>query len=865
MAPESSSEDGSLFGGQAPDVGRASSSVLNGDLDQHTDSSTEYNGIPHSDSSIFGNGGPVFEHSLPGVDVPPMADCLQSPLSFSSDPLPYLDSNFDYGAIFSQNGNLDTSSSFQSPNNFSSAEHSYTFSALGDLYQSSASVNGPVHHNSSATPGLENGNWNWNHGIPQNDSPYGNFAVGLGHHTSFGRFPDPVGNPVEHAGAHILTPQETEAGLPDATDGAYPTDDWEPQLQDAQGYVPQDVMNQLFEGYDFGGPSGDEGSEDQDQRPSKTSREYHFRKSARTRVQDVTTWIDKDQSGNYDPKAKPNSKKRKRPAAKRASDPENSSQEHPAKKSRTVPLSSLAARQKGASLIVTLNMDTPQLQEVAAKITDNWPEEDWNVFENPPIQKSSQEEGLADDEAGSRTAGKNRLRNRSAANQDSGPTPILDPYREHEDLTGYKAARGCVACRSYNINCPLIDGKNPDGTGATWPCEHCIDDGIYCQLLTPPKVKDECEPCKTAGVPCSYRDGGDHTLDCDQCFDSRKYCVAGPLNEIVSRTGRLTPPPKGKGKKKVPSTKTRSNKTLSENGAKSVTDNAVRKTNVRVDKGKAPVRQPLEFRKANVPTPPRQTPSSPAKNDSPQDFEALKDFVRGPDPEIIDLEANSRPNPFKPTAKEGIKSIYTALCHPVHLTYDFTASTDPFQYCHFCSNPNDANYAVNGLGFVKASVIDHPNGMQYQEVMGGHRNKPGAEETRVCGNCCFQRLAIFSCERHRTEAIGEDPDRFFRLIEGSALPSDHWCSICRSAATHRCCKPQAQNVYGETLEPGSPESMGCGLFLCDMCNTILECECDGQLQCFLENLHPERLEQGLRADTELLRENGLLSKAMLQS
>ncbi|KAK3062112.1 hypothetical protein LTS18_004802, partial [Coniosporium uncinatum] len=115
-----------------------------------------------------------------------------------------------------------------------------------------------------------------------------------------------------------------------------------------------------------------------------TEHRYGLRSSPRDRgTVHVTTWVDRDTSGNYGEKPSPSEeKKRERAIVQRVREP---GEEAEGSASKRLKLSSLAARQKGASMIITIELKSAAAKALAAHIPDNWPDEHWNVLEDGRI------------------------------------------------------------------------------------------------------------------------------------------------------------------------------------------------------------------------------------------------------------------------------------------------------------------------------------------------------------------------------------------------------------------------------------------------------------------------------------------------
>lgn len=93
------------------------------------------------------------------------------------------------------------------------------------------------------------------------------------------------------------------------------------------------------------------------------------------------------------------------------------------------------------------------------------------------------------------------------------------------------------------------------------------------------------------------------------------------------------------------------------------------------------------------------------------------------------------------------------------------------------------------------------------------------------------------------------------LLSETVKPSRRWCAICPSLATYECCTRDG-------------DRNGCGLLLCEHCAVTLTGVYDGDLQNMLPEMEDKPTKErmvGLRADYELLREDGLLMKYILRT
>lgn len=202
------------------------------------------------------------------------------------------------------------------------------------------------------------------------------------------------------------------------------------------------------------------------------------------------TWLDTDDSGNYDPN-KPDADGRmgrsRRRSSSRHKRPRSGSVQHSRDYSsendecdvececETEPaaayLSRLAARQQGISVTVTLDLTTTALQKLAAKIPDNWSGENHNILSDEHYQ-------FLADQLNNRSDNWKpyNLRDRNSVSSDEikaeegvvlAEGRIPDPMGEEVDLSNHPAARGCKSCRGLQIDCSLLVDE------FTWPCYTC--------------------------------------------------------------------------------------------------------------------------------------------------------------------------------------------------------------------------------------------------------------------------------------------------------------------------------------------------------------------------------------------------------
>lgn len=211
-----------------------------------------------------------------------------------------------------------------------------------------------------------------------------------------------------------------------------------------------------------------------------------------------------------------------------------------------------------------------------------------------------------------------------------------------------------------------------------------------------------------------------------------------------------------------------------------------------------------------------------------------------------------------------VKTVRTKFCHPMLFDYqDKTADrSDP---CHFCSS---AHFGLIGLEERITEVIEWYDGRGWEEIGGGHRGD-SVEGSQMCTRCTKTRMQIMICYNHALRRIteaGAELDHeaaFERLFDPDPAKSDRWCSVCCNLAAWECCLEQRVQPDEDCgLEQEAQPVGGCGLALCEACVTDLEL-CDGSLETMLQVLEDKPSEArpaGLRADYELLKEDGLLMR-----
>lgn len=224
-------------------------------------------------------------------------------------------------------------------------------------------------------------------------------------------------------------------------------------------------------------------------------REYSLRKSSGQAQS--STWIDQDDTSDYDPEKRP--PKRKRPQRRAVA--RSRSAKSAAKESRglvTLTFKSVAGESLPGSLPVG---------EAGKRESD---EDEWKLYweATPEILQA---------ELGTPYALRKRQRHRN------GHSGVMTTKSVLSLDLGHPAARGCRSCWEFSQSCSLLERP------LVYPCQTCKEDRVDCELFIEPKRKRACENCKRSSKPCSYSKGdGDHTQPCRRCRVLGIQCLAGP-------------------------------------------------------------------------------------------------------------------------------------------------------------------------------------------------------------------------------------------------------------------------------------------------------------------------------------------------
>ncbi|KAH0553001.1 hypothetical protein GP486_006805, partial [Trichoglossum hirsutum] len=576
------------------------------------------------------------------------------------------------------------------------------------------------------------------------------------------------------------------------------------------------------------GPGSLEGALGPLLRPSGSH--YDFRPSARLTKKVFSTWVDNDESGTYDPKGK----RVPTPPPKRSN--ENASEADKAVKDgqpkKPKPNSWLRGRQQGGSLVVTLGLESDREKAVVGTHADGTSEAVDQIQRSinsygehcgtPEVEISSHHVPLAT------RLHSRRTRRPSAVSTDPLPDsstslPLQNtPTVDLSDFSlGHLESKGCKACFELGIPCPLLEDNS------TYPCENCVEDDCDCELIIPPAKKRACESCRKSRFKCSYREGGDHSLPCENCQRRGQKCFAGPdiTNRKLSGVAKFQPTRERPFLACTPCRKTKKWCSLKTKGTEPPC--------------KGCLRNGLECCFERVEKPKDQAARWEVK---PQITERT--------PEV------QMPTPIPDASREcGVKLIIkTAFAHPI--TFNHYPAEDGSDPCHWC---DAAAFGIMGIGEVEVEVICWQDGRGYTEVSGGHVGA-GVEPSRMCGLCTMERMLICNCEAHKMRPL---PDRspgdfdFEAALQelllnqcsqgGSRSP---WCSVCPSPAFFECCTPQEFDLQGDEIDQPLHMVPGCGLLLCETCEQLLTNQYEGDLQAMISNVESNLHDfpAGLRAD-----------------
>ncbi|KAF2803583.1 uncharacterized protein BDZ99DRAFT_546812 [Mytilinidion resinicola] len=630
---------------------------------------------------------------------------------------------------------------------------------------------------------------------------------------------------------------------------------------------------------------------------------YELRPGARLNKVPMT-WVDMDESGNYDPDQErrkaplPRKKKQTSMAGRSPTDSDEGGERIRKSKLPTWQ----HGHRCGTSLVVSLKFTSYAAHELLNQGSrcDNWPEDNPDCYDERDLLEE-EDFGVA-----------RKLRKREAIRE-----PVLDPRNEEDDLSGHPDARGCKLCREIGKDCSLKH------RGFTWPCEDCSEVDRPCELLIPPKHKDSCQNCQANGLDCSfvcqdYEEGETAGPRCDECIDyDRPDCVAGPdytrqpqrlyMNEYgrsddyddakapaaprkyvactICRQERRRcslktkddKPPCNRCKKEhlaCTFLDLRPTKALKPTKASSATardDLAVGTSTYLVDdesmseshgaprvvetkhkpqskgKGKEKARAEAQARSRNqerpAPKPVNWTREYRALCDAAEDEEEEEEEEIAPQKATHIAERSS-----DTAGHSGFTcNIITSYTHPITFDTSPYADGDSARSCTWCE---ENVYGILGLGEREVFCISWDNGLGYTELAGGHLAE-GCRHSNMCFNCTIGRYQIILCDNHEFHRIpnivAEDIDNVVEQLDmarpGSALSEvlqSKFCSLCVNDLAEFECATVQPSLI--LADTGEQYIRGCGLKLCRRCASVLWKNCGGSLQETIQVLEQSAME-----------------------
>ncbi|KAF2711955.1 hypothetical protein K504DRAFT_425704 [Pleomassaria siparia CBS 279.74] len=531
---------------------------------------------------------------------------------------------------------------------------------------------------------------------------------------------------------------------------------------------------------------------------------YDLRENIDRQIQ--STWLDHDNTGNYDPQAESREKAielNKAKARKKKG------------KQQTTP------KQVVKKFIVRLSFKAIGNVLNLTDGEDRWPD-GWSELDT--------EDGKSLDET--RVSRAKRLTN---VRKHQPQSRILDPKGELDDLTGHPIARGCKGCRMKDTACSMVkDGE--------WPCHEC-EDGNFCQPIIKPKIKGRCVHCEELGEEnvCSFeKPGQKQGAMCDQCVEAEcEDCIAGPAPGYKHPRIDLDQIMYGPDRKWVECTHCREHHkrcSLKDKTHKPPCKGCARSKigctfYDLIDKSE-PKKEDKKKGKEKVPVLPEQGKSTkdasrlytPAVGGS-EFFSAidLADLAEDDEEEFV-REATPEIEMADDTGRAGLLTkIDTCFAHPIK----FHVTTPGIDECSFCTLPT---FGLLGHFEKTVHVLKYNDGLAYGEIAAGHGEEFG--QTSMCQQCTMSRYQIIQCSDeflHDIQPI-KDNDRidesFNEAIEAliQAEPQtdwcrhqmQRWCSMCLSLASFKCCTRQQSS-----LNEDGAEMEGCGLQLCGECKSSI--------------------------------------------
>jgi hypothetical protein len=514
-----------------------------------------------------------------------------------------------------------------------------------------------------------------------------------------------------------------------------------------------------------------------------------------------STWMDQDQTADYDPTEE---NRKKMAELNKAKARKKKAKQGPAPKKKKIG--------KVKKFIVKLPFNAIGNVLQVTDEQDNWPD-DWSELDSEEEAENREREQRQ----------KLALQKPRFKPQE----PIVDPKGEFNDLTGHPAARGCVFCRTIGLKCSMVE----DGQ---WPCNGCSHEGHFCIPIIAPKVKGKCQRCGELGEEaiCSFENPDQEQGDmCEQCLDAEcENCIAGPapgssdrvdLDQILYGPDRkwVTCTNCRQDKKKRCSLKSKSEKPP----CKGCKRHNIGCTFYEVSKTDPPKKG---NKKVILPTTENEDTEKDGKGNfiptvaglgffTAEDLADLEDsnneeYTREETPELELSDAQGRTG--------IVTKIDTCFAHPIE--YDILG--DSTKNCSFCEMPL---FGMVGHFERTVHVLKWHNNLGYGELAAGYQEEYG--QTVICSACIMIRVQIINCAQpgHKMEPINTDTnvtddhyEAMTALIEAQPGSDEYfyqlqkWCSMCFSLASFKCCNEQAALIDGEVTQ-------GCGLRFCGNCET----------------------------------------------
>lgn len=616
--------------------------------------------------------------------------------------------------------------------------------------------------------------------------------------------------------------------------------------QEREGGIPDQTFNAGFdvpasEEYDAS-PDGSPMSDRNIIIPPDSQPAYELRQNIPRKT--AFTYIDTDNSGNFDPLDEAKRKMLKINKAKAAKLAQQKK-----KKKQSAP------KQQIEKLIVKLHFEAFGNVRNYTDDEQNWPD-NWSEVDSE--------------------CERNRQEYRDSFRRNTPghivQMPIEDPTGELDDLTGHPVARGCKCCRTNNHDCSMI-------TNGIYPCMQCAVEDTECEPIVPAPVKGRCMQCVTDGIDVCSFEFKPGEASCDLCFESGLVCVPLPPEGYRAKRINIDDLMYGEDRPYAACTVCRQEKKRC--SLKKKTDNPPCKYCKKHRIGCTFFDLPkLDLAKKTTTAASGRRPLGPTEGKAPEVAMPSSSYFTAEDladMEMREEETSSRESTpeIEMEDKAGntglLTKIMTSFAHPIKFNVPLGAISD----CNFCEMPM---FGIVGHFEREVHVIRWYDGRGYTEVGGGHceYNSP----SQMCGLCTITRLQIIVCGDHQLEpAFDSDNVPDFNTVTDDLISAEpgsddmvyqlkRWCSMCFSVAKFGCARVQP-SVCGEEEET----VVGCGLRLCDRCAVRLKDEFEGNIELLAEHMDPspkisiedeesDDLEGMARADVGFLKKDGLLMAAI---